>query len=340
MSKNPLVTVLIPTYNCEAYVKEAVMSILNQTYTNFECIIIDDASTDKTVSVLQSIKDSRIQLIIKPKNSGYTNSLNHGLSIAKGKYIARMDADDISLPERFIKQVSFLESNTNIVACGTNYSIIGSTKKIILPENNEAIKLKLLKETCFGHPTVMLRKSVFDANGLQYDTTKEPAEDYALWVTLLQFGALANIQECLLQYRLHAGQVSVTRRKKQLESKLETRVQLLKYLNANLNAEAYTTVKQVLNKDSLTFKQLKEFVEIKNKLIQSNAVSFFKKDAFAKYLENINTLAVEKYFTNRKQFYPNTFLQYFALRKSSAYQLSLMQILRLVFKSIIFYQVK
>ena len=99
--KIPTITVLMPVYNCALYINEAMDSILSQTFDDFEFLIIDDASTDDTVSIIKSYNDPRIQLVEKPVNTGYTNSLNYGLSIANGKYIARMDGDDISLPERF-----------------------------------------------------------------------------------------------------------------------------------------------------------------------------------------------------------------------------------------------
>ena len=102
-NETPLVSVLLPVYNVELYIEEALCSILNQTYTNFECIVIDDASTDRTVQIIESVKDDRIVLIKKEKNTGYTKNLNEGIKLCKGKYIARMDGDDISYPERFQK---------------------------------------------------------------------------------------------------------------------------------------------------------------------------------------------------------------------------------------------
>ena len=132
ISTTPKITVLLPVYNCELYVRTAIESILNQTFTDFEFLIIDDASTDKTLAVLKKIKDSRIQLIEKPVNSGYTNSLNYGLQMAKGKYIARMDGDDISHPERFAKQIVYLEAHPEVVVCGTTYKIVGNDKQKIM----------------------------------------------------------------------------------------------------------------------------------------------------------------------------------------------------------------
>ena len=113
-TKEPLVTVLLPAYNSEAFVRESLQSILDQTFTDFELIVIDDASTDGTVALVKAFQDSRIRLVQKPHNTGYTDSLNNGIRLARGRYIARMDADDISLPHRFQKQVQFLDAHPDV----------------------------------------------------------------------------------------------------------------------------------------------------------------------------------------------------------------------------------
>ena len=233
--KDPFISVIMPVYNCERYVKDAIQSILNQSYTNFELLILDDNSSDSTKTIINEFTDLRIKLIEKSKNTGYTNSLNYGLSIAKGTYIARMDGDDISIPERFAKQVAFLELHPDVIVCGTNYKIIGTNKVKILPETHEDIKIELLKNTCFGHPTVMIRKEILDRYDLMYDIEKEPAEDYDLWVRLLKYGRLYNLNEVLLHYRVYDGQVSQKRRNIQLQSKLSTRIQLLQHLELNFS---------------------------------------------------------------------------------------------------------
>ena len=218
MNNKPNVTVLMPVYNCELYVAEAIESMLQQTYQNFEFLIIDDASEDETLKILKRFTDSRIHIIEKQKNTGYTNSLNYGLTIAKGKYIARMDGDDISLPKRLELQVAYMEQHPDVVVCGAFYKIIGTETIKTFPTNHEAIKVNLLENTCFAHPLVLIRKTTLDAHHLNYDLTKEPAEDYALWVTLLKYGKLHNIEDVLLHYRVHEQQVSQKSRKLQLES--------------------------------------------------------------------------------------------------------------------------
>lgn len=207
MQNNPKISVLLPVYNCELYIKEAIDSILNQTFSDFELLVIDDASTDKTVEIIKSFSDSRIILTQKSRNSGLIDSLNFGVSIAKGKYLARMDGDDISLPERFSKQVDFLETNPNIIMCGTAYKTFGAIEKEIRhPLSHEKIAVQLCLNSAFGHPTVMGKKAIFEKHN--YNKDFEKVEDYELWSRLIFEGQVANIDEVLLLYRVHENQVS------------------------------------------------------------------------------------------------------------------------------------
>ncbi len=206
MMQSPIISVILPVYNCEKYVYEAVQSVLNQTYTDFELLIIDDCSTDQTVSIIKSFSDERIQLIIKEKNSGYTDSLNYGITIAKGAFIARMDGDDICLPNRFQKQIEAMNANKEVILCGTGIQIIDSDRVLKHPTNHDDIKVKLCFSNTFFHPTVMFRKEAFA--DLNYNREFEPAEDYDLWTRLVFKGKLMNSDEVLLQYRVHSNQIS------------------------------------------------------------------------------------------------------------------------------------
>ena len=210
MNSLPLVSVLMPVYNCESFIREAIQSVLNQTFTDFELLIIDDCSTDATLQILKSYLDSRIQLIEKEKNTGYTDSLNYGISIAKGKYIARMDGDDISLPRRFQKQFDFLESNPEVVICGTAIKIIGKDTIERHPSKHEDLQIKLCFSSVFHHPTVMIRADVLKQN--KYNKEFEPAEDYELWTRLAFVGKTANLEDVLLHYRIHSSQTSSVRK--------------------------------------------------------------------------------------------------------------------------------
>lgn len=200
----PKISVIMSVYNCEKYLKYAVDSILNQTYKDFEFIIINDGSTDKSREILESYKDDRIKLF-NNKNKGLTKSLNEAIGYSKGEYIARIDADDIALPERFEKQVKFLDSNPEIVMCGTWADFINEDGEILRefrrPVTDRDIKREIVFHNPFIHPSVMMRKSVFDKIGL-YDESFRHAQDYELWTRIVTKFKTANIPEKLLRYRL------------------------------------------------------------------------------------------------------------------------------------------
>lgn len=338
MLSNPKITVLMPVYNCELYIEEAVDSILNQTFTDFEFLIIDDASTDNTVAIIKTYNDPRIQLIQKPQNSGYTNSLNYGLGVAKGEYIARMDGDDISLPERFAKQVAFLDRSLDVVVCGTFFKIIGIDKIVTVPENHEDIKVAMLSDCCIGHPTVMIRKNTLQQYDLIYDISKEPAEDYDLWTRLLVIGRLHNLQEVLLNYRVHNSQVSQKRNNQQINIAVEIKINLLKYLILEKHTQSQNLLEKIVRRELLCFDGMKSFLDLKNKLLVANEISFFERTIFEKYLSNIQNNLFKDYFLKRKKYSPIIFFQYLKIKKKWQSNLALFDEMKLLAKSIIFYK--
>lgn len=210
MDKNikPKISVLLPAYNCRSYIEESVESILNQTFKDFEFIIIDDKSTDGTLEYLESLTDERVIIVKKPKNTGYTMSLNIGLLMARGKYIARMDGDDISLPDRFEKQVKLMDSNPNVILCGGRYQVIGSDLKFIPKTLNDDLIVDLIENSPIAHPTVFLRKDVLNNNKIMYDSEYEPAEDYKMWTLISEYGEMVNLPDILLLYRIHPNQTT------------------------------------------------------------------------------------------------------------------------------------
>jgi len=204
------VTVLMPVYNGERYLIDSISSILNQTYKNFEFLIIDDGSTDLTSEIIESFNDPRIRLVNNKKNIGLTRTLNKGIKLSRGKYIARMDADDISLPERLKKQVDFMEEYQGIGVCGTWLKTTGSKKNNIRksPINHEEICAYMFWDSPIWHPTAMIRKEVLTDNNLYYDESISRAQDYKLWIDISNITKLANIPEVLLLYRIHNKQIS------------------------------------------------------------------------------------------------------------------------------------
>jgi glycosyltransferase involved in cell wall biosynthesis len=215
----PFVSVVLPAYNAGPYIAEAIQSILNQTYTNFELIVVNDCSTDNTEEQILAIPDARIQYIKNAQNSGLIYNLNLGFSLAKGQYIVRMDADDISLPTRIATQVAYMEANPTVGVCGTWFQSFGSQNQEAKYETeNDAIKLRMLYQCHFCHPTVIIRKSVVHEHKLTYDKAFIHAEDYELWGRMAFFTSFGNIGEVLLKYRVHGENVSQKHNTVQVEN--------------------------------------------------------------------------------------------------------------------------
>lgn len=201
---NILVSWLMPAYNAERTIHRALDSMLNQTYSNFEIIVINDASNDKTGQILEEYKkkDNRIKVYHNSHNLGVAKNLNYGLGLCSGKYIARMDADDFSYPERLEKQVNYMEMNPNIGVLGTAICKVMEQRKIRLitkfPTDSEDIRCRLLFNIQAVHPTIMFRKAIFDDLNLKYPEC--PAEDYALFASMITKVSMANLDEILLDY--------------------------------------------------------------------------------------------------------------------------------------------
>jgi glycosyltransferase involved in cell wall biosynthesis len=213
--RNLKVSVLMPVYNGEKYIREAIDSILGQTFKDFEFLIIDDGSTDKTREILENYDDSRIKLINNKKNIGLTKSLNKGLKLARGEYIARQDSDDVSMPKRLEKEVSFLNHNKNTALVGTYYYMINERDKILKiikpPTKSEEIKIGLLKGNQFGHGSVMFRVECIKEVGY-YREELGSVEDYDLWLRVSDRYNIANIPEPLYKWRLNIKSVSVAKK--------------------------------------------------------------------------------------------------------------------------------
>lgn len=205
----PKISVIMPAYNAEKYIGEAIDSILNQTYGDFEFIIIDDGSKDKTAEIVCSYNDSRIKFVQNEHNLGVADTLNKGIELAQGEYIARMDSDDISMPERFEKQIEFLTDNPDIAVLGTGIRCFGAqnTERIFSP-SSEQLKVDLLFSSCFAHPTVMMRSSVIEENNYRYDSAYSKMEDYDLWCRISEKYKLGALLDILLKYRIHPNQVT------------------------------------------------------------------------------------------------------------------------------------
>lgn len=209
IAHDPAVTVLMPVYNCAEHIVEAMESILAQTFTDFELLIVNDGSTDDTRKIIASKKDRRIRLIDNESNRGLVPTLNKGLNRARGRFIARMDCDDVALPDRFLRQVKFLEDNPDVSVCGTWARVFGNPREATMtpPVHPEEIRVELLFRSALVHSSVMVRRRVLDNSPYRYDPAYRHAEDYDLWARLSRVTRLANIDEILMMYRVHEDQI-------------------------------------------------------------------------------------------------------------------------------------
>lgn len=211
----PKISVLLPVYNAERFIDEAIKSILEQTYTNFELLILNDGSTDNTSALIESYRlDSRIQ-VIEHENMGLVGTLNKGLSLAKGLYIARMDADDIAHHTRFEKQIDYLENNPEVAVLGTAINLIdedGLFIRTICHPSRPKLDSAMLSGNFLAHPTAMIRACALESIS-GYRNAFLQAEDYDLWLRLKSQGyILDNLKEVLLDYRQTTGGISFSNR--------------------------------------------------------------------------------------------------------------------------------
>lgn len=219
----PLVSVLMPVYNGGIFLKESIDSILRQSYRELELIIINDGSEDDSESTVLSYNDGRLQYV-KQERQGIVKTLNKGLSLCRGEYIARMDADDIAEKSRIEKQVDFLQTHPQVQVVGAYINIFGNGKALVkkYPLSAKAINWAMLRSNAMAHPAVLFRKTLV-AGDYYYKEAFHPSEDYELWCRLCLTHAFANIPEVLLQYRVHHAQVSMQMHAEQALTKKEIR---------------------------------------------------------------------------------------------------------------------
>ena len=230
------VTVLMPTYNVAPWVKEAIQSVLNQTYRDFELLVVDDASTDDTLDRVRAIDDPRIRIAAFPNNVGLSENLNRGLDIIDTELVARMDGDDIAEPDWLETGVKVLDNHPEVGICSFGFQFFGAKTSLVrFPEHHEDSKAQML----FGCTVIVpvFRKSVFTNNHLRYSTDAFPAEDYMMWANAYRVTQVYNVQRTLFHYRTHASQISTARREAQIVKSNEVRLKMLHWLNPDFTDE-------------------------------------------------------------------------------------------------------
>ena len=243
----PRVSVVTSVYNGEAYVEECIDSILNQTFQDFEYIILNNGSTDRTAEILNHYTDSRIH-IIHQENLGISRSLNKGINLSKSELIARLDADDYALPQRLEKQIAFMEQHPKVVLCGSRFKELVGEKffpqKVQFVEQDKDIRKTISCFNPFSHSTTMIRKAVFTKIG-GYNKNFEYSQDYDLWIRLLNVGEASILKEELVVARLAEQSTSYENRRKQKLEGLQVRWQAFKQFGGNPGAALYYFLKSI-----------------------------------------------------------------------------------------------
>jgi glycosyltransferase involved in cell wall biosynthesis len=279
-------------YNGEKYLREAIDSILKQTFTDFEFLIIDDTSTDRTSEILQSYNDPRIKIIRNSENLGLTKSLNIGLGLAEGEYIARMDADDVSLPDRFIEEVRYLDDHPDVALVGTGREVIdeeGIFIETIIPPNIVSVE-SLLKKNPFQHSSVMFRKDLIVKVG-GYCTLMQCCQDYYLWLKLIRNHHLHNIPKVLSNLRIQKNSIS---NKKIRESALSHIYSIRIFYNLMKESDICYDLNSIQLSNN-------EKIYYLNRLAESHRINNNFKDARKIYLQIIfinpgNIISITNYF--------------------------------------------
>lgn len=268
----PLVSVVMPVFNSAKYLGKSLDSVVKQTYSNIEIIVINDGSKDRSSEIIGKFKDSRIKLINFKRNKGIVSALNKGLDLAKGKYIIRMDSDDIAHKDRVKKQVEFMEAHPKIGVCGSAIKVIGRKNYTWFPPtNSEDIKLKMFLESPIAHPSVCIRKKILEVNNLRYDVNYEFAEDYKLWVDMSRYCEMANLDDVLLRYRVHSTQIGATKTKMQQKSVMKVKNELLTLLTGTpTKDELKLHIKAMSWPRNQSNKELEELRSWYEKLVSAN----------------------------------------------------------------------
>ncbi|WP_199089674.1 glycosyltransferase [Bosea sp. ASV33] len=254
----PRVSVLIPTRNSEKYLREAINSILEQTFSDIELLVVDDNSSDDTRSILSSYGDPRIVILDGP-GKGLAAALNFGLRQAKGEFVARMDADDIADVTRLQKQVEYLDRHPHLGLCGTLFQQFMDGNAI--HEHMENVKYADLLEGCYiGHPTAMLRRKIFIDNELFYNESMKFSEDYDLWTRAIRVTEIGNVQENLLRYRRHGESASVSNIAEMTGLDVDVKIRMIEYLVGGIEAGKKDFLRKLITNQRIIESDREEFV--------------------------------------------------------------------------------
>ena len=287
---------IIPVYNRDKFIGEAIQSVLDQTYKNFELIIIDDASTDNTLNIVRQFDDSRIKIIRNKENKGVSYSRNKGISSAKGEFIAFMDSDDISEPTRLNRQLEIFYSKDNLIVCGSWLRLMNSDKLIKHKEYHDEIISRLLIHCSLSLGSVMMKSNILKKNRLNPDLNF--GEDYDLWSRVCWMGRMYNIPEPLLLYRIHDNQLSGKNKQEQLKMDANIRLSLFKKLDYSSSDFSDTLIKKIFMFDSyISVSEFSNFLKWLNRLKELNKIQkIFPQEEFVVVIEQIRRNLIFKIY--------------------------------------------
>lgn len=294
------VTVLMPTYNVEKYVREAIESVLRQTYPDFELLVMDDCSTDGTLDVVRTIDDPRIRIERNPSNLGLADNLNRGLSLITTELVARMDGDDIAEPFWLEREVEVLDNHPEIGIVSGGFERFGTQQSLVrFPEKHEDGLANMLFECTVIVPTY--RMTLYRDHGLRYSSEAFPAEDYRFWAECLRVTKLYNIQETLFHYRMHPTQICTEKRVVQQEKVAQVRSYMLEWLSDRFSEEEKRYyVQQFTRKEIDTRADLMQRKAFAQKMIDANrSVGHFEESALRRRLDKHLTLSIYDTVVNR-----------------------------------------
>ncbi|WP_165699295.1 glycosyltransferase family 2 protein [Hymenobacter jejuensis] len=337
---SPLVSVVMPVYNTSDYVEEAILSILNQSFTDFEFLIFNDGSTDNSAEIIRSFKDRRIRFYDHPLNTGYVVHLNKGIELSRGCFIARMDADDIAHPDRLKIQVEYLLAHPCVGVCGSQVRYIGRHNgESAFPTDNDGIRIALMAYCSLWHPSVMIRKEVLTAHKLTYDPDFLYTEDYDLWCKLTKVTQLVNLPDYLLSYRKHDNQVSIVKEQLQTEAIQIIGQEYLKSLGFDLSQNQSESLKY-LSEYPITINdptELKHLLEAMNKIRTQNfTLKIFNPEKLDAFLQRhwIKIVDSIKYFN------PKFIIPLVNTEKTFIKNLNIFETIKYIIKSLLYWNTR
>lgn len=339
-----IVTVFMPAYNASEHIAEAINSILNQTYQDFKLLIINDGSTDGTEEIIKSYYDPRIEYIKKEKNTGLINTLNQGFKVADSKYLIRMDADDISPPQRVKELITFMDNHPEIDICGTSYESINEHgivpgSFISRPKWHDEICTSLLSNCTLTHGTAIFRLESWKKAYMQYPEDYIHAEDYKMLTEAAQKLTLHNLQESLYYYRIHPNQVSSKHYSIQRSVTDKIKLEQLNALDVRLTPEQELTYIKFIWGKGIDHLNHFGFIKsvIKQMLENNKSLNRYNQQALEKHLKYLLSYNTMLFFI-RKQYSPAVIKELFNNQYKPWKYLKPNTLLAVILKSFIFHK--